>query len=70
MTSDYMTGNAVTFINNTNKSIFLSFSDLMKRIGVVLPAQLRSSPHLMLQRDKKRQTASAAPVPAKKTRTH
>jgi hypothetical protein len=47
------TGNAVTFINNTNKKLFLGFSDLMKRMGVALPPQLLTSPHLALQKEQR-----------------
>ena len=61
-------GNAITFINNSNKNIFLSFSDLMKKMGVSLPAQLTTSPYLALQREKRKREAvtSTSKLPAPK----
>ena len=63
-------GNAVTFINNSNKGIFLSFAEMMARMGVALPPQLTSSPHLALQREKRKQRPhpSTATPPHKKTK--
>lgn len=59
-------GNAVTFINNSNKGTFLSFADMMSRMGVALPPQLTSSPHLALQRERRKQR----PRPTTATPTH
>ena len=65
------TGSAVTFINSSNKSIFLGFSNLMRRMGVALPPQLATSPHLALQKEQsKRQAVSSggSHPPTKKAR--
>lgn len=62
-------GSAVTFVNNSNKSVFLVFSDLMVRLGVALPPQLTSSPHLALQREQRKRLAVRTPqTPAKKAK--
>ena len=54
-------GTAITFINNTSKSLFLGFSELMGRSRVSLPPQLTTSPHLTLQREqRKRQRQSSS----------
>lgn len=54
------TGSAITFINNTSKNLFLSFMDLMSGVGVALPPQLSSSPHLVLQREQRKRFATAS----------
>ncbi len=59
-------GNAVTFINNSNKTVFLSFSEMMVRMGVALPPQLTSSPHLALQREKRKQRPLPSATPPHK----
>ena len=50
-------GRAVSFINNECKSIFADFVDLLDPLGVQLPSQLTHSPHLSLQREKRKRTA-------------
>lgn len=50
-------GLAFTFINNSNKSVFLDLVEIVKAHGVKLPDELLNSPHLSSQkyeRDRKR----------------
>ncbi len=56
-------GNAITFINNSSKNSFLNFSDLLGRMGVMLPCQLTGSPYLALQREKRKRKPASTQAP-------
>lgn len=47
-------GWAVTFINAENKGVFADLVDVLEPLGVQLPCQLVSSPHLILQREQRK----------------
>ena len=42
-------GLAITFINNTNKAVFLDLAEALQPHGVKLPDELVNSPHLSSQ---------------------
>jgi len=44
----------VTFINNSNKSLFLGLHDMLARLGVAIPQELLTSPYLALQLDERK----------------
>lgn len=44
------TGWALTFINNTNKSVFLDLVETLQPLGVKLPEELQNSPYLLQQK--------------------
>lgn len=50
------TGWALTFINNTNKNVFLGLVDSLQASGVKLPQELLNSPYLQQQRQRTKDT--------------
>lgn len=46
------TGWALTFINNTNKSVFLDLVETLQPLGVKLPEELQNSPYLLQQKQR------------------
>ncbi|KAK2564690.1 putative ATP-dependent RNA helicase DDX59 [Acropora cervicornis] len=50
------TGWALTFINNTNKNVFLGLVDSLQPLGVKLPQELLNSPYLQQQRQRTKDT--------------
>lgn len=51
-------GSALTFINNTNKLIFLNLVETLKPLGVNLPEELLKSPYLLQQRQRTKEAAN------------
>lgn len=51
-------GWALTFINNTNKLIFLNLVETLKPLGVKLPEELLKSPYLVQQRQRTKESAN------------
>ncbi|XP_029211500.2 probable ATP-dependent RNA helicase DDX59 [Acropora millepora] len=49
-------GWALTFINNTNKNVFLGLVDSLQPLGVKLPQELLNSPYLQQQRQRTKDT--------------
>jgi len=47
-------GWAITFVNNENKSVFAELVDILEPLEVQLPSQLLHSPHLSLQRERRK----------------
>jgi len=47
------TGWALTFINNTNKSVFLDLVETLQPLGVHLPEELLNSPYLLQQKQRR-----------------
>ena len=50
-------GWALTFINNTNKAVFLSLVETLQPLGVSLPEELVNSPYLHQQMQRGRDSA-------------
>ena len=47
-------GFAISFINNSNKKLFLELKELFDITGTSLPAELTNSPHLLRQQEQRR----------------
>ncbi|XP_062516885.1 probable ATP-dependent RNA helicase DDX59 [Corticium candelabrum] len=47
-------GSSITFINNTNKNLFLDIVTTLCPLSAVLPSQLLNSPHLIQQKTKQK----------------
>ena len=61
-------GCAVTFINNSNKSLFLGLHGMLARLGVAIPPELLTSPYLALQlEERKRKMADSGGEESSKT---
>ena len=50
------TGLALTFINNTNKSVFLDLVETLQPLDVHLPEELVKSPYLLQQKQRTKQS--------------
>lgn len=50
-------GWALTFINNTNKLVFLDLVETLQPLDVKLPEELLNSPHLLQQKQRTNQSA-------------
>ena len=51
------TGWALTFINNTNKLVFLDLVETLQPLGVNLPEELLNSPYLHQQKQRKKDSS-------------
>lgn len=51
------TGWALTFINNTNKPVFLDLVETLQPLGVQLPEELLNSPDLLQQKQRTKDLA-------------
>lgn len=52
------TGWALTFINNTNKLVFLDLVETLQPLGVNLPEELLNSPYLLQQKQRTKESAN------------
>ena len=51
------TGWALTFLNNTNKLVFLDLVEALQPLGVQLPEELLNSPYLLQQKQRTKDSA-------------
>ena len=50
-------GLALTFINNTNKDVFVDLAETLQPLGIHLPDELLNSPYLLQQKQRTKQAA-------------
>ena len=52
------TGWALTFINNTNKHVFIDLVETLQPLAVTLPEELLNSPYLLQQKQRSKESAN------------
>lgn len=63
-------GTAITFLNNSNKRLFIEVVKRVKPTGSILPPQLLNSPHLHEQQRREKQKAKQGPDDALVTKNN
>ena len=51
------TGWALTFINNTNKPVFIDLVETLQPLAVTLPEELLNSPYLLQQKQRSKESS-------------